>query len=85
MKRSYGLVLVTLLTLTACASVKMVEADNQGGLVQYRRRGLAKDARHDQALQKADEHCKHNGFATYQIEKEYENGRYQDIRFSCKK
>lgn len=85
MKLKLVTTLLAFLTLSACASVKMVEADSQGGLVQYRRRGLAKESRHDDALTKADEHCKRNGFATYQIEKEYESGRYQEIRFSCKK
>jgi hypothetical protein len=80
----FAVTIAVLSSLLAFSDMKMVEADAQGGLVKYRRHGIGKDSRHDEALAKADDHCKKNGFATYKIENEFDDGRFHEIKFSCR-
>ena len=82
--------IIFLLTLTAilgtfgaCASTKMLETHADGGTIKYRRRGLTKDLREDKAIAEADEHCKRNGFKTYKVESETQDGRFMVVRFAC--
>ena len=67
----------------ACSSVKNIEMRADGGTMKYKKRGLAKESREDKAQQNADEHCKQNGFKTYKIESEVQDGRFTVMRFSC--
>lgn len=72
-----------LVGLTACGSVKTIETHSDGGTLKFRRRGLAKERREDKAMAEADEHCKRNGFKTYKVESETQDGRFLLVRFKC--
>lgn len=75
--------LMMVVLLGACASTKLVETRTDGGTIKFRKRGLAKEQREDNAVKEADEHCKRNGFKTYQVESEVQDGRYIVMRFKC--
>ncbi len=75
--------LVLTFIFAACANVKVVETHGDGGTLKFRKRGITKDAREDKTFAEADEHCKKNGFKTYKIESEIEDGRFMVVRYKC--
>jgi hypothetical protein len=78
-----SLVLIGLGSLIACSNVKVIETHSDGGTIKFRRRGLNKDAREDKSIAEADEHCKKNGFKTYKIMNESQDGRFMIIQYKC--
>lgn len=50
----YAIAALSMVSLCGSSGIKMVEADAQGGLIKYRRHGIGKDSRHEEALSKAD-------------------------------
>ena len=68
---------------SACANVKVVETHSDGGTLKFRKRGLTKEKREDKSYAEADEHCKKNGFKTYKVESEVEDGRFMLVRYKC--
>lgn len=81
-KKQSSLFLLPLL-ISACANVKVVETHTDGGTLKFRKRGLTKEVREDKSFAEADEHCKKNGFKTYKIESEIEDGRFMLVRYKC--
>jgi len=77
------ILILTSAILTSCSGVKNVEMRADGGTLKFRKRGLTKEHREDNTLSKADEHCKQNGFKTYKVESEVEDGRFMLVRFNC--
>lgn len=69
--------------LGACGSVKMIEQSSDGGTLKYRRRGLTSERRESKAMAEADEHCKRNGYKTYKVEKQVQDGRFIQVQFKC--
>ena len=49
----------------------------------FRKRGLTTDLGEEKAMGEANEHCKMNGFKTYQVESESQDGRYLQVRYKC--
>ncbi len=82
LKTSLALFVIASVSIS-CSGVKNVEMRADGGTLKFRKRGLTKDHREDNTYSKADEHCKQNGFKTYKIESEVEDGRFMVVRFNC--
>jgi hypothetical protein len=72
-----------LIVLAGCSSVKVIEAHQDGGTLKYRRRGLTKESREEKAFAEADEHCKRNGFKTYKIANQVQDGRFEVVTYKC--
>ncbi len=81
-KMVFRLILLTIF-IASCSGVKNVEMRADGGTLKFRKRGITKESREDNTYAKADEHCKQNGFKTYKIESEVEDGRFMLVRFNC--
>lgn len=77
------LLTTTIFAFSSCASVTVIEKNATGGTLKIRKRGITKESRHDKAISEADEHCKRNGFTSYKVENESQDGRHLIIRFSC--
>lgn len=77
------LLLAAIVILNGCSSVTVIEKNSNGGTLKIRKRGLTKESRHDKAIAEADEHCKRNGFKSYKVENESQDGRHLIIRFLC--
>jgi hypothetical protein len=67
----------------SCSHVKVVETHTDGGTLKYRKRGLTKESREDKSYAEADQHCKTNGYKTYKVESQVEDGRFMLVRYKC--
>jgi hypothetical protein len=66
-----------------CASGIEMQADHQGGAVRFRT-GSGQEARHEDALARALEHCRAQGFDAYSVTREFDEDGRRSIDFSCR-
>ena len=66
--------------LSACDGGFRIVADHEGGVVRYSRASNE----HAKALQTALTHCEHQGFTTYTITHEYNEGDLGGVDFKCR-
>ena len=66
--------------LSACDGGFRIIADHEGGVVRYSRASNE----HAKALLTAETHCQHQGFTTYTITHEYNEGDLGGVDFKCR-
>jgi hypothetical protein len=69
--------------LAGCASKLVIEANHEGGVVRFAL-GAGQNERHDQAVQRALEHCRTQGFNSYTVTREYDEPGRRSIDFRCR-
>jgi hypothetical protein len=83
MKKSLALSVMPFLLFLACSSSRSVRLDADGGLLKYRRWTVAPEGERQDALAKAEAHCKQNGFSSFTVTHETEEHREGYIEFKC--